>query len=221
MRIPQNRVRRSRLRVYCGDTRSRRLLAEFRRRGIGAVAIRGSLHLRVLSPWFFDNGAFVDWKAGRAFDGEAFRADLARIAADPDSPPDFIVAPDIVGGGRASLALSLEWLPELRRQPRPVYLAVQDGFESMTLPISQFDGVFIGGASVAWKCRTGPYWADLTRAARLPLHFARCGNARRVAFARALGCASLDSSLPLWSSRKMALFTRALDQCELLSEFTR
>jgi hypothetical protein len=31
------------LKVYCGDTRSRRLLALFRERGIGAVALAGLL----------------------------------------------------------------------------------------------------------------------------------------------------------------------------------
>jgi hypothetical protein len=204
------------MKVYCGDTRSRRLLAEFRERGIGAVAIRGRLHLRRLSPWFFDNGAFEDWRAERPFDGEAFRADLARI--DGSDPPDFIVAPDIVGGGAASLEQSCAWLAELRAQPWPVYLAVQDGMEDLSLPLDAFDGVFLGG-TLKWKCKTAAHWATVARAAGLPLHFARCGTERRVNFARALGVASLDSSLPLWSRRNMMVFKRALDQGQLLSEF--
>lgn len=206
------------MKVYCGDTRSRRLLAEFRKRGIGAVAIRGRLHLRRLSPWFFDNGAFEDWTAERPFDAEAFRSDLTII--DASDPPDFIVAPDRVGEGAVSLAESIAWLPELRRWPWPVYLAVQNGMETLDCELARFDGIFIGG-TLPWKLRTAPHWASEGRRAGLPVHFARCGNARRVAYARALGCASLDSSLPLWSRAKMAAFTSALDQLELLSEFAR
>ncbi len=210
-------AQRSLLKVYCGDTRSGKLLTEFRQRGIGAVAIRGRLHLRRLSPWFFDNGAFEDWRAEVPFDADEFRRDLASIEAD--DPPDFIVAPDRVGEGAASLAMSVSWLPELRRYPWPIYLAVQDGMEELpSLGLSRFDGVFIGG-TLPWKLRTAPHWATAARAASLPCHFARCGTARRVAYARALGCASLDSSLPLWSRRKMRAFTMALDQQQLLSEF--
>lgn len=212
---PSSRVA-AEMRVYCGDTRSRKLVGEFRRRGIGAVAVRGKLHLRVLSPWFFDNGAFEDWTAQRPFDGEAFRRDLATIGVD--DPPDFVVAPDLVAGGVGSLELSVAWLPELRRRPWPIYLAVQDGLECVALPLESFDGIFIGG-TVAWKCATAPYWAAEGRRLGMPVHFARCGNAKRVGLARALGCASIDSSLPLWSKKKLAAFVNALDQQHLLSEF--
>jgi hypothetical protein len=181
------------------------------------VAIRGRLHLRRLSPWFFDNGAYEDWKAGVAFDAPEFRRDLASIALT--DPPDFVVAPDLVGEGAASLALSASWLPELRAYPWPVYLAVQDGMEDLpSLGLERWDGIFIGG-TLPWKLRTAPHWAALARRASLPSHFARCGTARRVSYARALGCASLDSSLPLWSKDNMRRFTQALDQGHLLSEF--
>jgi len=206
------------VKVYCGDTRSRRLLAEFRRRGIGAVAIRGRLHLRRLSPWFYDNGAFEDWKAERPFDAAAFVADLASI--DGSDPPDFIVAPDRVGEGASSLAESIAWLPQLRAYPWPVYLAVQDGMEILELGLARFDGIFIGG-TLPWKLATAPHWAAEGRRVGLPVHFARCGTARRVNYAKALGCASLDSSLPLWSKENLKSFTGALDQLELLSEFER
>lgn len=207
------------MKVYCGDTRSRKLLAIFRQRGIGAVAIRGKLHLRRLSPWFFDNGAFPDWTAGLPFDAPAFRADLETMARETsDDPPDFVVAPDRVGEGEASLAESVAWLPELRRYPWPVYLAVQDGLEHVDVGARRFDGIFIGG-SLEWKLRTAPHWVALARREGLPCHFARCGTASRVSYARALGCDSLDSSLPLWSKRKLAVFMTALDQLHLLSEF--
>jgi hypothetical protein len=196
------------------------LLTEFRRRGIGAVCVRGRLHLRRLSPWFYDNGAFEDWRAERPFDEDGFRRDLASIELANVDPPDFIVAPDRVGEGASSLAESVSWLPDLRAHRWPVYLAVQDGMETLELGLERFDGVFIGG-TLPWKLRTAPHWAAEGRRVGLPVHFARCGNARRVAYARALGCASLDSSLPLWSRAKLGHFTQALDQLELISEFPR
>jgi hypothetical protein len=210
------------VRIYCGDTRSRRLLAEFRARGWGAVAIRGRLHKRRLSPWFYDNGAFEDWRAKRGFDAEAYSRDLDTIAREhADDPPDFLVAPDVVGAGPASLALSTEWLPTLRPYGWPVYLAVQDGIEEspdLALALAAFDGVFLGG-TLPWKLRSAPHWAEACRRLGKPFHFARCGTAKRVAFAQALRCDSLDSSLPLWSRANLAVFSRAVAQLPLLSEF--
>lgn len=201
------------MKVYCGDTRSRRLLACFRARGIGQVVIRGRLGLKRLSPWFLDNGAFEDWRAERDFDALQFRADLKQI--DQTDAPDFIVAPDRVAAGAASLALSVSWLPELRAQGSPVYLAVQDGMDPLReVDACLFDGIFIGG-TLPWKIATAPGWAELGKRLGLPVHFARCGTAGRVSFARAIGCASLDSSLPLWSRQKMRVFLDALDQCHL------
>jgi hypothetical protein len=83
-----------------------------------------------------------------------------RLASGKLQPPDFIVMPDIVGGGGASLARSvaeLDWVPpEL-----PVrYLVVQEGMsrEEVAAVLPRFGGLFVGGASMAWKLGTAPDW---------------------------------------------------------------
>src|SRR5262249_44400269 len=56
-------------------------------------------------PYAIDNGAWTAHVKGLPFDGEAFTGLLDRLAA----AADFIVIPDIVAGGLASLAFSLSW----------------------------------------------------------------------------------------------------------------
>lgn len=112
------------MRVYVGQTRSKALIAELSRKGIGECTARGEFPPR-RTPWFYDNGAFGDWKAGRPFDRAAFEADMAEIARG-DMKPDFIVVPDIVAGGEPSLVESLSWLERLSGLA-PRYLAIQDG----------------------------------------------------------------------------------------------
>ena len=59
-------------------------------------------------PWGFDNGAFRHWVAGETFDADAYakRLDEARAVGDPY----LAVLPDLVAGGKASLAMSWDWL---------------------------------------------------------------------------------------------------------------
>ncbi len=70
-------------------------------------------------PWFFDNGAFSDWKKERDFDFHKFTKKLLYIEADarfgitPD--PDFVVVPDKVAQGNKSLDLSEAWMPYLNQ----------------------------------------------------------------------------------------------------------
>ena len=48
--------------------------------------------------WALDNGAYSAWVNGREFDGEKFLATINKIPED--NPPDFIVLPDIIAGGK-------------------------------------------------------------------------------------------------------------------------
>lgn len=200
--------------VYVGDTRSRKLLAVLAARGIGQVAIRGRLNGRRLDPWFYDNGAFEDWRAGRDFDADTFTADLARMRGEA-MRPDFIVCPD-KPAAPDSLEYSRAWRTRLE-VTWPVYLAVQDGMRVQPETVAGFGGVFLGGTDL-WKRRTAPEWADLARVVGLPFHYARCGTTKKVAQAKAIGADSLDSSLPLWSKENLRRFLDALDQCQLFDE---
>jgi hypothetical protein len=213
------------MRVYVGQTRGRRLIAELSEAGYGECVQRGEGSPR-REPWFLDNGAFRDWKAGRPFDGDAYRATFDRLVGS--SPPDFIVLPDIVAGGRASLEFSVSWYAETRELALatwglvpPLYVAVQDGFsrEDVEEAIAFGDGVFVGG-SVEWKLSAAPgivarahaggaWYADGEDLAPVPVHIGRVGSGKRLTWARLIGADSADSCLPLWSKAKREIATSA------------
>src|SRR4051794_23863450 len=118
------------MQVYVGQTRDQELIETLSDLGFGECCVRGELPPR-RRPYFYDNGAFGDWRAGRSFDAVRFDRDLRRLAYWPMARPDFIVLPDIVGAGAESLALSRSYLDgpmaPFHGYPAPVYLAVQDG----------------------------------------------------------------------------------------------
>lgn len=197
------------MRVYIGQTRSRALIARLSALGFGECAIPGELPPR-RTPYFLDNGAFRAWKAGTPFDGEAFLT-AAKEARTLPVPPDFLVLPDIVAGGRESLAFSLAWLPAVFGWA-PLYLCVQDGVteQDMERHVGKIDGIFVGG-TLEWKVATGAAWVRFAHANGLPCHVGRVGAANRVRWARRINADSIDSCLPLWSQDNLARFVAALN----------
>ena len=182
----------------------------------GECTCRGELPPR-RRPWFFDNGAFRDWKAGEPFDSEAFQLDVERMRRER-LEPDFVVAPDVVGGGLASLDYSLSWIDRLAGFR--VYLAVQDGMRpgDVAPHLDRFSGIFVGG-TLEWKLETAREWADFAHVHGLPCHVGRVGRVRSnrrvgpratVGWAREIGADSIDSSEPLWSNEKLRDWLGAL-----------
>lgn len=207
------------MRVYVGQTRGRKTIAALEQLGFGECVQRGEGAAR-RHPWFLDNGAFRDFKAGTEFDAEAYEATFARHA---DSPaPDFIVLPDIVEGGSESLAFSISWDQRVRELSLEtwgtvpaIYIAVQDGMSSRDIDtaIAFGDGIFIGG-STEWKLAAAPGIIgrahgelpqiddDGSLEGRTPVHIGRVGSGRRIVWARLLGADSIDSCLPLMTVKK-------------------
>jgi hypothetical protein len=202
------------MRVYVGQTRSRALVVRLAAAGIGELAVRGELSTPPRrTPWAYDNGAFRDWTAGRSFDRAAFDFDVnVRLRRQwyRDNPPDFIVAPDVVAGGAASLAFSLPFAAELR-DLAPTYLAVQDGMtaDAVRAALADFDGLFVGG-TLPWKLATGAQWVEVAHAASKPCHVGRVGTADRVRWAYAIGADSIDSALPLRDTGHLLSFLAAV-----------
>ncbi len=201
------------MRVYTGQTRSRRAIALCERLGLGECCNRGELPpRRTTSGWFLDCGAFTDWRAGREFDLVRWERDLRfvayRLLAGKLPAPDFVVVPDIVGGGAASLARSLElvdWVPpELPAR----YLVVQEGMAPAQVAevLPHFSGLFVGGASMAWKLETSPDWIALAHAHGRKCHIGRIGTLARLELARRQGADSVDSCQPLWNLDRLEAF---------------
>lgn len=201
------------MRVYTGQTRSKRAIALCERLGLGECVSRGELPpRRTASGWFLDCGAFVDWRAGRAFDFVRWERDLRyvayRIEAGVLPAPDFIVMPDIVAGGAASLTRSVEELASVPPELPVRYVVVQEGMALAQVAevLPQFGGVFVGGASMAWKLETSPDWIALAHAHGVRCHIGRIGTVERLELARRLGADSVDSCQPLWNLDRLEAF---------------
>lgn len=216
------------MKAYVGQTRASELIRELEAAGVGECTTRGTLPPRRGRSWFYDNGAFEDFRAGQPFDYLQFSRDMRAIRLWQDAEgipagrprggqrleaPDFIVIPDLVAGGAKSLEFSEEHLIDCRPTKAPLYVAVQDGMSSAQVARfvrrHKLQGLFVGG-SLEWKLETGGAWCALGRELGLPVHVGRVGTFERVLWAHEIGAASIDSSLPLWAEEKLERFLEAM-----------
>lgn len=167
-----------------------------RRHGWGRLWVtRGPFFEYDGEPYGIDNGAFSAWRNGTPWDEAKFlrRVDAAMATG---LTPILSVTPDIVAGGLRSLEFSVAWREKLADQLR-WYLAVQDGMrpEDVDPVADRFSGIFLGGTD-AFK-RTVLTWRAWTIERGLPLHWGRCGTARRLREAMNVGVDSVDSATPV------------------------
>jgi hypothetical protein len=204
--------------VYLGQTRSHLLIESLNssEHGFCEMTSRGEFPPRRF-PWAYDNGAFKDWMNNKPFKRDKFLDEIAEIKQFAPRP-DFIVLPDIVGGGERSLDFSFEWIPHLLRVA-PLYLAVQDGMDSRHIEeISDYiDGVLVGG-TLSWKLQTAEIWVKRAHALGKKCHVGRAGTANRVAWCQRIGADSLDSCLPLWSKGNWSRFVEGLTRYNKVQE---
>lgn len=148
-----------------------------------------------LLPTAIDNGAFSAYMKGYGFDELAFLRLLAEVNKK-NIKYDFIVIPDIVAGGEASLEFSILWYKRLAGWKR-LYLAVQDGMDikqhgNKILSI-QIDGIFVGGSN-EWKWQTAKQWVRFAHDNGIKCHIGRCGTLDKLLYAYEIGANSVDST---------------------------
>ena len=178
------------LTAYASRTGTRRNLAALRGAGWRQlVSARGVLRHEGF-PYALDNGAWTAFQKGEPFDIPAFE----RAVEWGGSGADWLILPDIVGGGLESLRVSMEWAPRLQ-SVCPLLLAVQDGMiPADVLPMVGPDlGIAVGG-STEWKEGTLAAWGALAREAGAYLHVLRVNTCRRIALCRDAGVDSFDGS---------------------------
>lgn len=150
----------------------------------------------------FDNGAFLDWKAGRRFSENRFLAKYEE--AKKFHQPYLAVVPDLVARGAESLEHSLGW--RVRLNDWPWYLAVQDGMtiEGVRDVLPLFSGIFLGGTD---KFKLGAFkWCELAHSEGKPFHYARAGTITKLRHAIKIEADSIDSSFPLWTHARFDRF---------------
>lgn len=109
--------------------------------------------------------------------------------------PDWIVLPDIVAGGLASLDLSIRWMNRCLSIAPLVLIAVQDGMETDDLVpyVGRKVGIFLGG-STDWKIDRMAEWGRFCAERDIYYHVARVNTIRRFRMAHAAGACSVDGT---------------------------
>jgi hypothetical protein len=183
----------------CGPGRNREAI---RAAGFGVLLNPADPHHWDVSgmPYVLDNGAWVAFLNETDFDPEPFE----RLLEARGDGADFIILPDIVAGGMASLELSLRWTNRCLAVCPLVLIAVQDGMEPADLApyVGTSVGIFMGG-STAWKLARMQEWGEFcaSRPCAHPLgghgcwyHIGRVNTLRRFSLAAMAGADSADGS---------------------------
>ena len=128
----------------------------------------------------------------------------------------FVVAPDIVCGGKASLDLSLAWVPALLARNLRVVIPVQNGMTPGDLAphLGQRVGLFVGG-DTEWKESTLPLWGELKTRTGCWLHVGRVNTARRIRLCAMSGVDSIDGTSASRFAKTVAPLDAALRQSAL------
>jgi hypothetical protein len=189
-----------------GETRSKVFVARLAELGWGRMFVDRPPCPFPFERWGFDNQAFIAWRNGTEWNGDAYlkRLEAAMLA---NSDPYLAVTPDIVAAGLKSLHHSIDWrMNQLRDVDWPWYLAVQDGMtrEDVKPYLHLFQGLFLGGSD-AFKS-TARRWADLSHDNGLKFHYGRAGTPGKLVSAFKSGCDSCDSAFPLWTKERMKIF---------------
>jgi hypothetical protein len=177
--------------AYAARTGTRRNLQALRDCGWRLMVSAKGKHKHEGFRYALDNGAWHAFCHQLPFDGAAFLAAYHKLGPGAD----FVVLPDIVAGGRCSLAFSMNWRSELGAPLCGQLLAVQDGMDINEIAglVGVELGIFVGG-STEWKLTTLPKWAAVARAKRAYLHIGRVNTVRRIALCAAAGADSFDGS---------------------------
>lgn len=198
--------------AYASRTGTRRNLDALRGAGWRLmVSARGVLRTEGF-PYALDNGAWTAFQRDEPFDVPAFERAVTMLGPGAD----WIVLPDIVMGGIASLEMSLSWLRKLRRRVALGHarflIAVQNGMEAPKIMrriarwLGAKVGVFVGG-DTEWKLATMAMWARLAHRFGAICHVGRVNTARRIHACEAAGIDSFDGS----SASRFAVTLRPLE----------
>lgn len=162
-----------------------------------------------------DNGAWKAFQQQCPFDETAFISLVERHGASAD----FVVIPDIVAGGMASLAFSIRCIPRLKHLKK-LLLPVQDGMDvfSVAAVLHQHRnvGIFLGG-STEWKLKTMYTWDVVAATVGRHYHVGRVNSMRRIRLAAEAGADSFDGTSATMYSCTLPKLESARRQPSLLS----
>jgi len=187
------------VKIYTTYCRKATDTANARKYGVGFMLTPSHLPSKKEDGIFYaiDNGAFTLATRGYPFLEGPFLKLLEKSRA-VGIRPDFIAIPDIIGGGRDSLDLSMMWINRMAGCPC-LALVVQDGMTPWMVEhvlkrdLERVAWIFIGG-SVGWKWQTAAQWREFATKHGKMLHIGQAGKVDTIAAARRIGADSCDSS---------------------------
>ena len=162
------------------------------------------------APYVLDNGAWGCHQRSEPFNEQAFLWAYERIG----DGADWVVAPDIVSGGLASLELTKHWLPRLDH--KKVLIAVQDGMGPNDVDeiMTENNGIFLGG-STEYKLASMTMWGEYCRYRKIHFHVARVNTIKRLRACQSAGVDSIDGSSATRFSTTADLLPSAVRQQSL------
>lgn len=165
-------------------------------------------------PYAIDNGAWTAFSKGLPWDEDRFR----RVVETHGARADFVVVPDIVTGGLASLKFTERWLPKLEHLALRL-IAVQDGMAPWDVApfLGRGIGLFVGG-STEWKWASLPHWGFLARRTGSYLHVGRVNTTRRILECIRVGAHSFDGSSPARFGKNLLKLDHARQQLALCGD---
>ena len=137
--------------------------------------------------WAADNDAF-----NGGVDAAMFLKMLEAISGVPGCR--FVAVPDVVADAAATLRAFERWLPCLLDFDLPLAFVLQDGVTPSAIPWELIDAVFIGGSD---SFKLGEQARQIVVEAQARgnwVHMGRVNTKRRVAYAREIGCDSIDGT---------------------------
>jgi len=140
-----------------------------------------------------DNGAWTAHQQGTEWDVWKWSKAVANVGGGAD----WIVLPDIVCGGTASLDRSLFWLDEMKDEKYlpQLLIAVQNGMTADDLRpyVKCRVGIFVGG-DTEWKEASLPMWGRLAKDVGCHMHVGRVNSKRRIKLCHMAGVDSFDGT---------------------------
>lgn len=164
----------------------RRLLSVHQNLGVLLTPADGNRIPDADVTWAADNSAYS------GFNERKYRTFLKRLRGAIGCR--WITAPDVVADSVATLSLYQQWQPIITDHGLLPALVAQDGLSYRQVPWLDVSAVFIGGTT---KYKLSLEAAEIVREANarcLWTHMGRVNSVRRVLYAAAIGCRSIDGS---------------------------
>lgn len=137
-------------------------------------------------PWCLDNGCFI------RYEPQSIVNMLKRWQGLTGCR--FAVVPDVVGNHDETMLLFRAWIGTYNRLGYPSAFVLQNGVTVNSVPYGSINAVFIGGDDLFKYSDTVRAIIDRAKNYGLWIHMGRVNSARRIKYASAIGCDSVDGT---------------------------